>query len=412
MHKRRVKAILAGFMISCMIGMGFTGYKVKAANKGATPVYIESDMLEYDKEDVMEEAPNLIEILENRIDVKLVGYTLVTDENEIGTFKNYKDIEEVIEELKREYSNNEDENITVKDIELLEGLDIIKEEVYLEDIDGKEEVIEYIKTGGEEFKTHTVEVGESFATISQMYHMDIADLEELNPDKDGNKLEIGDEITIKTEGSLMTVVTTQEIETKLDIDYEIEIEEDPDMLDTQSEIKVEGQKGQERIITKQIKHNGQLIQEEVINKEITKEPVNQVVVKGTKTKPKTEATGAFLMPTRGRLSSPFGMRWGRMHRGIDIAKAQGSDIKASDGGTVTFSGVMGSYGKMIEIDHGNGYKTRYAHCSKLLFNPGQKVYKGQVIAEVGSTGRSTGPHLHFEVIKDGVHQNPSKYVNQ
>lgn len=411
MHKRKVKAILASFMITCILGMGFTGYKVTAENKGETPTYIAKDETsEVNDEELREDNPNFIEILESRVDVQLVGYSLIVEEDKIGTFKNSKEIEEVLEEIKEEYTRDEDENTIIKDIEIQENVDIIKEDVYLKDIDKKEEVIEYIKTGGEELKTHTIEVGESFSTISKIYDIDREDLKELNPDKDEKKLQISDEITIKNTKPLMTVITKEELESEKSIEYEIEVEEDPNMYKTESEVKVEGQQGKEKITTKQIKHNGKLVTEKIINKEIIEEPIDQVVIKGTKEKPKTEPTGSFLMPTRGRLSSPFGRRWGRMHRGIDIAKAHGSDIQSSDGGTITFSGVMGSYGNMIEVDHGNGYKTRYAHCSKLLFSVGQKVHKGQVIAKVGNTGRSTGPHVHFEVIKNGVHQNPSKYV--
>ena len=122
------------------------------------------------------------------------------------------------------------------------------------------------------------------------------------------------------------------------------------------------------------------------------------------------ATGVFAMPTRGRFSSGYGSRWGRMHRGIDIAAKTGTPINAADGGKVTFAGRQSGYGYMVEIDHENGYKTRYAHCSKLFVSKGDRVYKGEHIANVGNTGRSTGSHLHFEVLKNGVHVNPSKYV--
>ena len=99
-----------------------------------------------------------------------------------------------------------------------------------------------------------------------------------------------------------------------------------------------------------------------------------------------------------------------MHTGLDISASLGTPIKAADGGKVVFVGRKGAYGNMVEIDHGNGYKTRYAHCSKMLVKVGDKVYKGQHIANVGNTGRSTGPHLHFEVLKNGKSQNPSKYL--
>lgn len=95
-----------------------------------------------------------------------------------------------------------------------------------------------------------------------------------------------------------------------------------------------------------------------------------------------------------------------------MAKATGSSIKAADGGTVIYSGYYGSYGYLIEIDHGGGFTTRYAHCSELLVSKGEKVYQGQVIAKVGSTGYSTGPHLHFEVRKYGTTLNPSNWIGQ
>jgi murein DD-endopeptidase MepM/ murein hydrolase activator NlpD len=116
------------------------------------------------------------------------------------------------------------------------------------------------------------------------------------------------------------------------------------------------------------------------------------------------------MPTRGSVSSRYGMRNGRMHKGLDIAASTGTSIKAADGGKVVFAGRKGAYGNLVEIDHGNGYKTRYGHCSAINVKRGDKVYKGQVIAKVGNTGRSTGPHLHFEVIKNGGNQNPASYV--
>jgi murein DD-endopeptidase MepM/ murein hydrolase activator NlpD len=85
-------------------------------------------------------------------------------------------------------------------------------------------------------------------------------------------------------------------------------------------------------------------------------------------------------------------------------------VYAADGGKVTFSGYSGSYGYMVEINHENGYVTRYAHNSKLLVKSGERVYRGQLISKMGSTGRSTGSHLHFEVIVNGAHQNPSRYI--
>ena len=118
----------------------------------------------------------------------------------------------------------------------------------------------------------------------------------------------------------------------------------------------------------------------------------------------------------GRLSSGFGRRTdpitGRisMHSGLDFAAPRGTPIYAVGGGVVVFAGRNGAYGNMVEINHGGGYKTRYAHASELKVSKGDLVQKGQEIAAVGTTGRSTGSHLHLEVYRNGMAVNPARYV--
>jgi len=118
----------------------------------------------------------------------------------------------------------------------------------------------------------------------------------------------------------------------------------------------------------------------------------------------------------GWVSSGFGVRsdpfTGRtaFHEGVDIASRFGSVIKAMGGGVVSFAGHKDGYGVTVEINHGNGYTTRYAHCKTVLVRVGDRITKGQDVAQVGSSGRSTGPHLHFEVLRDGKSVNPGSYL--
>lgn len=115
-------------------------------------------------------------------------------------------------------------------------------------------------------------------------------------------------------------------------------------------------------------------------------------------------------PLRGPLTSPFGYRWGRLHAGIDIGAGTGTPIRAAKGGTVVFAGVMSGYGNVVIIEHGGGLSTLYAHQSRLGTNDGASVAQGQVIGFVGSTGHSTGPHLHFETRVGGSPQNPMRFL--
>ena len=123
------------------------------------------------------------------------------------------------------------------------------------------------------------------------------------------------------------------------------------------------------------------------------------------------------LPVRGFHSSGYG--WRRdpftgqrtMHDGVDFVADSGTPIKAAAGGIVVYSDIHAGYGNMIEVDHGNGLVSRYAHASKRLAKEGDVVLRGQKIGEVGSTGRSTGPHLHFEVLLNGTPQNPTRYLN-
>lgn len=120
-----------------------------------------------------------------------------------------------------------------------------------------------------------------------------------------------------------------------------------------------------------------------------------------------------VLPVTGRITSRYGERSSlrrSIHTGLDIACTTGTDIRVVSNGTVTFSGKKGSYGNLIIVDHGNGVETWYGHCSKLYAKVGDSVNAGDVIAAVGSTGNSTGPHLHFEIRIDGECVNPQNYV--
>ena len=164
----------------------------------------------------------------------------------------------------------------------------------------------------------------------------------------------------------------------------------------------------------------QLYQERQIESKImvadatTNRKANNRVSTSTKVSRGKASLGITLIePVQGRITAKYGEKSSvrsSVHTGLDIAAPGGTPIKAAASGTVVFSGRKGSFGKMLVISHGNGVQTYYAHCSKLLANVGDKVSQGEVIANVGSTGNSTGNHLHLEVRVNGQSYNPQKYV--
>jgi murein DD-endopeptidase MepM/ murein hydrolase activator NlpD len=123
------------------------------------------------------------------------------------------------------------------------------------------------------------------------------------------------------------------------------------------------------------------------------------------------SAAGFVWPVLGPVTSPFGWRWGRMHEGIDIGASSGTPIRAAASGTVIYAGWLGGYGNLVVIDHGGGIATAYGHQSSIAAGYGASVAQGQVIGYVGSTGHSTGPHLHFEVRVNGLPQDPLGYLS-
>ena len=174
----------------------------------------------------------------------------------------------------------------------------------------------------------------------------------------------------------------------------------PGAADTVARVTYQGYEEVERVIEEQT---------------VITEPVTEVQARGTKERPSWAPTGTFGKPTSGTITSDYGYRYifggSSFHGGIDIANSYGTDIVAADGGEVIYAGWMSGYGYLVQIDHQNGYVTYYGHNSSLLVSVGDKVYKGQHIAEMGSTGRSTGNHCHFEVRYNGERQDPMDYLD-
>lgn len=231
------------------------------------------------------------------------------------------------------------------------------------------------------------------------------------------KSEVSDFEDAKSAVEALEVKTVSVISSDSEIPFSEKTVKDSGMLIGSSKITTAGENGIRRKTESVEAVNGTEVLRTELSNTVVKEPVEQVKAVGTA---KTTASAAqrsaersagFICPLkRGTFTVSAYFGDGRGHKGIDLAADKGSPIYAVAAGTVTFSGYDGNYGYSVVIDHGNGLKTRYAHASALKVSSGTKVEQGDLIALVGSTGYSTGNHLHFEVIVNGNRVNPISYI--
>ncbi len=339
------------------------------------------------------------------------SYSVLINGEEVALFSRKEEAEKFLEEIKNTYIQEDDETIEYGKIYFLENVAIEEKETGLSTLSDFDSSLKYVLKGTKEEKSYKVKKGENYWTIAEKYNITPEELEAANPTVNPERIQIGQEISLIVPKPLVTVVSLEKKKYYERIPYEVTYENTGALFKGENEIKLRGKYGEKEILAEITRQNGIETSRKELESKVIEEPRTQVVLVGTKALPPLIGTGTFDEPARGRLTSRFGIRWGRMHSGIDIAAATGTTIRAADGGVVTYTGWKGNYGLTVIIDHGQNKSTLYAHCSKILVNKGDKVYKGKKIAEIGSTGRSTGPHVHFEVQVNGKAQNPLNYVN-
>ena len=274
-------------------------------------------------------------------------------------------------------------------------------------------MLELLTSNSEEETTYTVVEGDTYSSIAAANDMTLDELYAMNPDIDSGSelIHVGDVLTVSQAVPYLSVYTVDTETYTQSISYSTEQVEDSSMYVGDTEVITAGVDGVAQVTANVTYLNGYEESREVTDSVTVTEPVTQVVAVGTKEKPSTTASGTFSWPVSGGVvTSKFGARSGSTHYGIDIGASTGTTITAADAGTVTYAGYKGSYGYLVIIDHGNGYQTYYAHCSSISVSVGTKVYKGQSIAKVGTTGNATGPHCHFEIRLNGTAVNPLNYL--
>ncbi|MTH54132.1 peptidoglycan DD-metalloendopeptidase family protein [Bacillus mangrovi] len=268
-----------------------------------------------------------------------------------------------------------------------------------------------LKKGTENESLYQVKDGDSLEAIADYFGMPLDELLKLNEMKDSkDAIKPDDQIKVVRSAPFTEVKVTEESSKLESIPFDEERKENAELPKGEEQVSQKGENGEALRERKVYRLNGQVVSEETNKDEKKKDPVKQVVQIGTKETSKGD--GSLAWPAvGGEITSKMGERWGREHKGIDIAGVQDRTIKAADNGKVVYAENSGAYGNKIEIDHQNGMKTVYAHLDSISVSEGATVQKGSKIGVMGNTGRSTGMHLHFEVYENGNLKNPLDFVS-
>ncbi|HJV17257.1 MAG TPA: peptidoglycan DD-metalloendopeptidase family protein, partial [Bacillales bacterium] len=271
-----------------------------------------------------------------------------------------------------------------------------------------DQAVSFLQKGTLEEQKYKVQDGDVLGSIANNHGLTLKQILALNPNlTEETVLKLDQEINITVPKPFLEVIVEKEVNLKEAIPYQTQVINDSSLPKGENREKQQGTNGLQSATYRMTLQNGQAVKKEVIAKTILKNPTNHIVVKGTKVIP-SRGDGNLSWPTvGGYISSKSGYRWGKMHKGIDIARPSSYTIKAADNGVVVSAGWDGGYGNKIVINHQNGYRTVYGHLSSINVSVGQTVAKGAAIGVMGATGDATGVHLHFEVYKNGVLTNPT-----
>ncbi|MGR6837308.1 peptidoglycan DD-metalloendopeptidase family protein [Syntrophomonas erecta] len=346
--------------------------------------------------------------LKKALDFKTMAAAIVVNDKDIAYLGSRKVALELLEQLKKENSQL-DEGEKLVSLGFEEKVQVKERKVPASKVISADKAYSLITTGTNNPETYEVQEGDSLWMIARKNDMYVDEIVKANRLK-SEDLKPGEKLILVKSKPYVNVIARVEGEKIETIPFETKVVVDRNAY---SSVKVtqSGQNGEKKIVYEAIKRNGVLDKREIKEEQIIKEAVNKILVKGSQVNIASRGGGARVLdwPVYGPISSYYGSRGGS-HTGIDIAARSGTAIRAAASGNVTYAGYQGGYGKFIIVNHGNGIVSRYAHCSSINVSVGQRVAAGQTIGTVGSTGRSTGPHLHFEVLAGGSFRNPLSYL--
>lgn len=411
--------------------------KAAELKKADTPVLLELDdqVVTYTDERAYKKDPDdeaTLARLTGMLTTHAIGVTVKIDGKAVGVVRDQKTADALLQKVKDKYapkaakkgaevqslslvaskkddSGEREVQRTITDVSFVEKVSTEAGEVSAADVMDANELFKTLTKGEPVPRTYTVKEGDCVGCIASKLNISGEFIYAKNPWIKNDLIKVGDVLDLSTEEPpLLSVNSTEEVVQIETIDPPIEYQKNDDMKVGQSKVLKQGTEGQQQVTYHILNRNGAEIEEEIVDRKVIKAATPTIILKGTKVI-KGEGTGKFIWPVSGhRITSYLGQRWGRMHAGIDMVGS--STIKAADDGVVIFAGYKGELGNCIIVDHKNGFQTVYGHMKKLIAKKGQIVEKGEQIGVMGSTGHSTGTHLHFEVHLNGKLKNPLSYL--
>lgn len=342
---------------------------------------------------------------------KVEASSITVDGIEMALLKNAEEANAILEQIKEKYKIKE-ENSNIVETTFVQDVKVTPKFVNNDEIMLAEKAQTILTTDSKVEKKYKVAKNDTLWKIAINAEMTLDELIKVNPGLTENSvLKLGQELNLIVPVPLLSVKTVEQIKYTAVEPKKVEQVKNDNEYKTYKKVIQQGKDGQKEVTANIIRVDGIEQQRVVVSENVTLAPLTEKIEIGTLQTPPKRAIGSFIYPVYGRMTSTFGKRWNSIHKGIDIASSKNSKVFASDGGTVIKSEWnTGGYGNLVVIDHGNGFQTYYGHNSSNAVKVGQKVAQGEVIAYVGSTGNSTGNHVHFEIRKNDVPLNPFDYI--
>lgn len=337
-------------------------------------------------------------------------YGLYIDGELVAASENEDTLNTVLNELKAPYVTGA-ENETVEFVANVE----IKKGIYAPSYFYTEDEIRAKFSASTNPMYYTIQEDDYLSDISKATGLTRAQLYALNPGLDDRRLVPGKKLNISQPEIYLGIKIVKTINYTEEIGFDTVKIEDNSLYKTQTKIKTSGRTGEKDIVAEVTYIDGAQVSKKIISETVTREPITKEIYVGTKSLPTSTSplagTGTFIRPINGGyVSCAFGGYRGHTGTDLTMSGAYGKPAYASASGTVIYAGWSGGYGKVVKIRHSNGYETWYAHLSAINVSVGDNVYQGQQIGRIGSTGNSSGPHLHFEMRINGRAVNAMKYI--